>query len=1011
MPVEQLLFTDWPRGKGVDPAATGFQIKACSAGLNDDTRRQLATICMHHGQAFALSYAPRVAIEREQEWLTRTDSRQRVPDEVLAVFPVIWSYDQLAHDQFALTRVQYTCLTHDGRTGNFLAHALVFVPDELAAHGYNPLAFRESALFSSGAAGDDSTLPTLADLGAPSGEPPRYALLLHEPYRQRLAALISALCTATPSTRPLLICLADWRDSAAFVEALVSLLPPAARCRTTISTYESDRTWLMPGRAGRPSGLAAARHLLVLCGADDRAFGLRPDEYHSVYAVFNFVADRYSELAAPRPFAMFAAECALEGRLDRLARHHALAEQLGAAHDSAAWDALVPAAALADAHPSPQSIVVAVQALANLSAHPRQAQAMLDLLAPSIRALAQAGDATTLTGIAADLSMLLDRAAEEHPLKVELQALARQAFVCGQGRAATALLRAGARDRDAALIAMLGAASDEPLALPAEELNADDRIAMLNLILDGLRFAEQSSDAAATSNQLLAFAFRCAHSLGMAAELWERIGAMLVKPRLNGEWNAEQLRLARELLGYAPADRCPEAHAWLSLRLLAAAQPKGAELGALLAGAASSGARVSGAAAHLAELQRIVQERIADGDQRVIALGRIAEATYGTASWREAFAAYQDAIRQTKPERRPAVHQRLAEAGAAHVLCEELIALLLPWNVDDSPKILHRWRELVLQPRPLIFDALRSRVAALLHEPALVERVLPLARELLPRQRAETAAAPGLAALAGAIVLALPLEPLPDKWQQPLAVIADTLPSQAGTRLRVLRFMREIQQRAGAPGWSVKEFPSDDAAWSRDLPQLDPTECDHVLAWCIGAFATVGVTTPDEARAFVRLLTAAGRHAPQQIAAMVAWLLDRRDAVTCVLVATAFADCALEETRQPEAWTALLRAILDRFDRDARRLFDAHLTHRFRRASQKSDQHLEQLRVAVGLAAPGVGAFTRAAGADAHPAPDRQLGVAGILDNAKRQWRKLLGGSDAPDEVAGHQDKDAPERH
>ena len=34
MSVEQMIFTDRPRGKGTDPSAAGYQVKACSPGLD-----------------------------------------------------------------------------------------------------------------------------------------------------------------------------------------------------------------------------------------------------------------------------------------------------------------------------------------------------------------------------------------------------------------------------------------------------------------------------------------------------------------------------------------------------------------------------------------------------------------------------------------------------------------------------------------------------------------------------------------------------------------------------------------------------------------------------------------------------------------------------------------------------------------------------------------------------------------------------------------------------------------
>ena len=88
MSVKQLTYTDLPRGKGVDPARAGYQIKACSEGLSAEARRQLDSICMHYGDAVYV-HAPGVAKDRETTWRTQTDSLNVVPDEILNEFPII----------------------------------------------------------------------------------------------------------------------------------------------------------------------------------------------------------------------------------------------------------------------------------------------------------------------------------------------------------------------------------------------------------------------------------------------------------------------------------------------------------------------------------------------------------------------------------------------------------------------------------------------------------------------------------------------------------------------------------------------------------------------------------------------------------------------------------------------------------------------------------------------------------------------------------------------------------
>src|SRR5712691_11091231 len=116
MSVEQLIYTDRPRGKGLDPARAGYQIIACSDTLSADARQQLDSISMHYGDA-VYGHAPRAAKERETAWRIQAENVSVVPDEVLNEFPVIWSYDRLAGEQLGLTRVRYSGMTHEGRLG------------------------------------------------------------------------------------------------------------------------------------------------------------------------------------------------------------------------------------------------------------------------------------------------------------------------------------------------------------------------------------------------------------------------------------------------------------------------------------------------------------------------------------------------------------------------------------------------------------------------------------------------------------------------------------------------------------------------------------------------------------------------------------------------------------------------------------------------------------------------------------------------------------------------------
>ncbi|MFO1432367.1 MAG: hypothetical protein U1F76_19855 [Candidatus Competibacteraceae bacterium] len=816
MAIEQLLFTDWPRGKGVDSAAAGFQIKACSKGLGNDIRRQLADSCMHLGRAFTPASAPRAAAQQEQEWLVQTQDRQAMPAEILAEFPLIWSYDRLADERYALIRATYLGLTHDGRTGNFLAHALVFAPAELASYGYNPLALARSELFQSTPTDTATDLPILSDLGNSIDPGPHYDALRAEPYYDRLAALSTALCTATPVGRPLLLCLSDWRQATPLLEGLLDLLPPSRRCRTTFVTYESDRYWLPSSGTGRPVGVAA-HQILVLCGEDSRAFNLRADEYQSGYMAFNFAENRFSELREPGGFAVFAARCVLEQRSELLAAQHDLLEKLNLTEAPDAWDRLATITNPGDSHITPAMLTETARFAVSLVRQPPQAKSVLDFFLPHLQTLRETNQSAALAALGQELVVLIDR--------------------CDENKAA----------------------------------------------------------------------------------------------------------LIRDLVARLPATTCPDANARLNLRLLQITQPQGEALLQTLTEITAAGARADHAQEIMAELLPIVRQSYSQAQELAVALGRMAEAAYGTAVQETLLTAYQEALQQA-PSRQDQIRRKLAGAGAVQVLCHELLAEVLPWKAEDSSRLQH-WDSMVLRQHPQLLDTLCRQVADRMAKPIDREAILPLAQKLLSRGSKQAEA--GFAALYNATILGLPLQPLGETWKQALATLPPGLSQAAESRRRILRFLGQLQRRAGEPDWSILQFPHTDPAWESDVRSLNAMQQAQVLAWCIDTFTSTGVTTAEEATRLTGLLAAIGKTEPDDIAGAVQQLLAGRDPVTEVLVAMAFVQSALSDPGAVGQTGKNLAAILKRFDSATRRLFEEHLQHRFCPPGQQ--KRLEPLLLATGL--------------------------------------------------------------
>ncbi len=998
MPVEQLIYTDRPRGKGIDPACAGYQIAACSKGLSAEARRQLDNICMHYGDAVYV-HAPRAAKDREMEWRTRAESLDEVPADVLGAFPTIWSYDRLADGNYALTQVSYIGITHDGRFGNFLAHALVFPPEALAAQHSNPLSLARAQLFKTSDPSDETSLPALDNLGRRDEKAEACRILRRQPFHERLEAMVAALSKAAPGARPVIVCVNDWKLAQQLVEGLLSLLPPSFRSRTTFCTYESDRKYLVPTATGaRPADVAAAHHLIVLCGDEGRRFDLRPDEYRATFAVFNFAEPQFSEVAGISPYAQFAAGCASDDKkLDQLKYLHELIEELGQGQSEPAWSALTPAAELSKEKPGVDALIEAARVLVSFAQEPRQAETVWRQLLPHVQRLAQANEPAVLTSLASSLAALPDR---PDVFLNELFTLTQHAFAAGRGLTADALLKAGGKARDSLLLALLGEAMKQPSRPFPGSLAAGDRERMRDLLVDGLRLASQApAETAPPIEPLLLFVFRQAKELGCAAEVWNIVGGPVVKAQFSGAMNAEQQKLAQELAACLTADQSPGANVWLNLQLLKAAKPEGPALIDKLIEIARAAAQCADAASLTAEVIQIAKAGVEQPRHLAVAFARMAAAAQGKPSDEKFAAAYSEQRAKVEDHHVNKLRERLADARATTILLRELTADVMPWN-EGSPKKFKAWMEGInnSKERSYALDAARHQVAQWLQPPNHADKYLPLAEALWPKQQEKTGGSDGLAALAGAIIGALPLEPLDDQWAARLKQLPDKTSSQAKTRLRLLGFLSKIEQDAKKPDWSLTKFPSNQQEW-REVSALPDEERNEVAQRCLNTFQQCGVSEPNEAAGLVNFFLNLGYKPLSSLAEVVAGaveqMLEERDPVTHVRAAMAFADYALSDTSQRAEWGMILKAILDRFDKNTYKLFDAHLERRFGRRDRKYEDRVLELRKVAGLPVPKPAPPPAPAADQAKSATPGSSPTQNLLDKMKR-FRLWGGGSDDP---------------
>ena len=959
--MEQLIFTDWPRGQGVDPAASGLQIKACSEGLSESERWQLGAISMHLGQAFTPMNAPRSATEREQNWLSKAQNFQHVPEDVTAGFPVIWSYHCLSEDRFAFTRTHYTCLTHDQRTGNFFAHTLVFNPVHLDEQHSNPLSLAQCGLFLSEHASTETLLSALPDSIAVVPTPPSLHPTQQDPYRSRLATMISALMDVTASRRPVLLCLANWQDAEPLSAILLELLPPVIRRAVTFCTYDIDRTWTLPSKSGKSGGIA--HQLIVLCSEGNHSLNLRADEYQNAYAVFNFVEDRFSDIASEHPYAKFAADCVLNGQMSRLYNYHRLLKHFGADTNRMVWDQLLPAEQISPSA-SPDIVQQAAVALTEYvaSAGPTAAGTALALLKPRIHSLAQENDHSTLTTISSLVAKLVEQIATltDETAVVERKSsidsfflLVEQAFGNGQTRSAQALLKMCGPDRDALSLGMLDQWANKPPASLPKPATALDQPEAFNLILNALQAAEKLPDPSPPIEWLLPGAFYMAQLAGQSADAWKRLGDGLVKPRLATPWNAASGKLAHELQHFIRAEDCPEGSIWLTMKIVQEAQPEGKALTALLCDLTKAGAHSPQPEKIIAEAVQLAKSHFDAPEKLALVLGLMANAVIDTPSFTTMTGSYLDALKELPSNRLHSLHRDLAGEGAVRLLCHELLDDVLPWHAEESAKKLQPWRDALLSSHPEVLDEVLRWLAERIADGTKAQQVFPLAEELLLGHGNQATKRPAAVALLNAVVLALPLAPIPKAWEQAFSGVQGVGP-EADARLRVLKLMRQVDQQSRQPDWKPSQFPLNDLAWKVNARNLPAMERQELIQWCADLASIHGVTCPADARWLVSVLGAIGENSVASLSSAVERLLEKRDMVTITLVTAAFADCALEDKSPDAMWLPYTRTILNQFSRDQRLLFVAYMESRFGPSNPSRDEKVGQLLVNLELIKPRV---------------------------------------------------------
>lgn len=947
MRIEQLTYTDRPRGAGVNTGAGGFQIAACSAEVSKEARERLASLCTHYGDA-VYGRAPLSARDAETEWRDKTETLEAVPEAVLAKFPVIWSYERLPGDSFALVRTCYAGRSYDGgRTGNFFSHALIVNAKELASAGLTPLSLMQSHPFMSRDTDSGTSLPVIEKLDGLEPKTVDGSVLDRLGARDQLGSLLSAVINAPGESRPVIVALTHFADAKPMVEVLLRLLPASAACRQTFCTYETDRKWRPPAQPWE-SGSIPAHALLCVC-SEEKKWDFRATEYQKEFAIFNFSAGEFSELPPARRYAAFAAKCFLSGEHARLSRIQQLIDKLACA-SRADWDALIGAEPLYSASASAADLESSSRALASVAKTPSQAEAALAELWLGCGQWFESDDPASLerlAGVAAPAGELIGRAAGDQDTSAgefasRLEQCAREALNAGHGKRLKLVLQSLGPLRDPVWRKLLESQGGNfPASLLGTGADPENLQEIIGLIVKTLTGEIQIEPQGGTPNFLVSV-FEFALKLGREKEVWRSL-----KPQLDrivdGAWSPEKEKFVRLLAKLFDKSELPEAALWSNEVLLEKAELNAKELCWVLEGLARAVKRRPQLKADPKAWVRAAREKIKDEETLLLAFARMSHAAEGADAEKIFSGECRGLLAALKPDHANQIRKKLAEVSPA-VVGREIFDQALS-EPEDAPAF-NGGSETLLRDHPEIAARMCSWLSAEFDRPrGPSPRALSLARALIEQVDGAGRNGPESVELFARVVERLPIEPLSAAWRRALQRQPEGLAPEIKARLGALTFLDRIDRHSGAADWSIDDFPEKDFGWSNGVAALPDGERRRAVQFCLARCAGEGIVTPDHALALLRILHAAGIRKDGELLSALETLMEKRDSITQVQFVMAFARAALRSSEQAARISeGLIAGLLDQLTPSDRELFDEHLNKSFFAENYRDRTRIERFR-------------------------------------------------------------------
>lgn len=308
------------------------------------------------------------------------------------------TYHAINNDLYGLTRIHYLGRDFTGRSGNFYARTLIFHPEDLQPVAFNPLLLARSGIFDQTPPEDQTILDPLETFPTCSSDPEWIKRVSQKDYTESYSALLSAIVHQEQVRKPVILLFKNLQESAAYLEALLMLLPPETRCRTTFTTYEPDPTLLL--QRGGQDQMENLYLITTVAPESGGSFQVRPSEL-TQYLVWDFGNNIRSKFPERSIFSQEMLEFCNQTQPEKVKGLHTFLTNLGAGQSPETWDTLVK---LYKSSPQLESSDLCITLSASLDAlliiaqRPGQFEASVHAVWPLLKGILQdQNDLTALT--------------------------------------------------------------------------------------------------------------------------------------------------------------------------------------------------------------------------------------------------------------------------------------------------------------------------------------------------------------------------------------------------------------------------------------------------------------------------------------------------------------------------------------------------------------------------------------------------------------------------------------